>query len=401
MMGESARMAPSRTRQQLLVLLRERGAMSRAELARASGLSSTSTVSTAITELAASGAVVEGGDAVRPAGRGAGRPGRAVALNPRAGAAVGIYLGFRHVRVVVADLAHRVLGSAVRELPEHTAERGLPAAVDAVEEALRSGSVYRDRLLGAGVGMPGPIHRRSGTPSPSNILPGWAGVHVAEELAERLGVPVAVDNESNLEALAELIWGAGSGMTDLLYLKLHSGVGAGVVVNGQLARGRRLCAGEVGHTILETACRVLLRQPRLPADLHQHRRRARRGGARQRPRTKPARAARRRRRWRPCRGASARSRGRARGRDDGRRLQRAEPAPGRRRGRARSGRRGTDRPAAQRAPRPQPAARRQQHRSRRRRVGMQAGALGGVALVLREGERLVPPGPAPQRPRSS
>ena len=240
----------SRTHQRLLVLLRERGAMSRAELARALGLSN-STVSAAIAHLAAGGMVIEGGDTLRPAGSAAGRPGRAVSLNPRAGAAVGIYVGFRHVRVVVADLAHRVLGSAIRELHEHTAEEGMPAIADAVAEALDAGRVYRDRLLGAGVGLPGPIHRATGTPAPSTILPGWAAVHVAEELSDKLRIPVAVDNEANLEALAELTWGAGHGCADMVYLKLHSGVGAGVVVNGQLARGAAGAAGELGHIVLD------------------------------------------------------------------------------------------------------------------------------------------------------
>jgi predicted NBD/HSP70 family sugar kinase len=241
-----------KTPQRLLVLLRERGAMSRAELARAAGLSN-STVSAVIAEMVAAGVVIERGETLRPAGNAAGRPGRAVSLNPRAGAAVGVYLGWSHARVVVADLAHHVLGSAVRELHGHTAEEGLPAAVDAVEEALASARVHRDRLLGAGVGLPGPIHRPSGVPSPSRILPGWAGVAVAEELGRRLGVPVAVDNDANVAALAELTWGAGRDCTDLVYLKLHSGVGAGVVVNGELARGAAGGAGEVGHIVLDPA----------------------------------------------------------------------------------------------------------------------------------------------------
>jgi predicted NBD/HSP70 family sugar kinase len=240
----------SRAGQRVLALLRERGAMTRAELARASGLSS-STVSVAVARLAGAGVVLEGGEMLRPAGEGAGRPGRAVVLNPRVGAAVGVYLGFRHVRVVVADLGHHVLGSGMRMLPEHTAAVGVPAAMEAVEEALAAGRVHGDRVIGAGVGLPGPIHRRTGTPSPSNILPGWADVRVAEELGERLGMPVAVDNESNLEALAEHTWGAAVGCEDVVYLKLHSGVGAGVIVNGQLARGAAGGAGEIGHTVID------------------------------------------------------------------------------------------------------------------------------------------------------
>jgi predicted NBD/HSP70 family sugar kinase len=236
-----------KNKQRLLALLRERGTMSRAELARASGLS-TSTVSASIAAMEAAGIVIESGDTLQ--GAGAGRPARAIELNPRAGAAVGVYLGW-HLRVVVADLGHHVLASATRRIERHTADAVLPAAIEAVEDALASASLDRDRLLGVGVGLPGPVARRSGMPTPSTIMPGWAAVPVAQELGDRLGVPVALDNEANLEALAELTWGAGQGVDDLLYLKLHSGVGAGVIVNGQLARGAAGGAGEVGHIVLD------------------------------------------------------------------------------------------------------------------------------------------------------
>jgi len=239
------------TKQRVLLLLRQRGMMSRADLARATGLSS-STVSSTVAEMAAAGLIIEGGSNLRPAGDGAGRPGKGIALNPRAGAALGIDFGFRHVRVVVADLAHNVLGSAIRRLPEgHTAQAGLLAAVEAVQESLAAGQVHPERLLGAGVGVPGPINRHSGIPGPSHILPGWANVRAAEELSQRLGLPVVVDNDANVAALAELTWGSGQGAWDLVYVKLHSGVGAGVVVNGHIARGAVGGAGEIGHTALD------------------------------------------------------------------------------------------------------------------------------------------------------
>ena len=251
--------------------------------------------------------------------------------------------------------------------------------------------------------MPARSTARSGTPSPSNILPGWAGVHVAEELAERLGVPVAVDNESNLEALAELIWGAGSGVTDLLYLKLHSGVGAGVVVNGQLARGAAGGAGEVGHTILdpggpECSCGnrgCLQTYTSIGAVLAA----AARDSGRERSLRELLDAA--------GAGDPAVARVLARA---GERVgatmagvcNALNPRRGRRRGRARTGRRGAD--SARCAARSAPAACRSSAatpKSSPARSGCRRARSAASPSCLREGERLVPPGPGPQRPRSS
>ena len=241
----------SKTHQRLLVLLRERGAMSRAELARALGLSN-STVSTAIADLVAAGMVHRGrrhAAAGRQRGRAPGARGLAQPARRRRGRDLRRASGTCASSSPTSPTA--CSGRRSASCTQHTADEGLPAITDAVAEALDAGRVYRDRLLGAGVGLPGPIHRATGMPAPSMILPGWAAVHVAEELSARLRIPVAVDNEANLEALAELTWGAGHGCADMVYLKLHSGVGAGVVVNGQLARGAAGGAGELGHIVLD------------------------------------------------------------------------------------------------------------------------------------------------------
>ena len=81
----------------------------------------------------------------------------------------------------------------------------------------------------------------------TGIMPGWQGLLPAEELERRLGVPVHADNDANLGALAELHHGVARGAHDVVYLKVASGVGAGIVLGGRLHRGASGIAGEIGH----------------------------------------------------------------------------------------------------------------------------------------------------------
>jgi predicted NBD/HSP70 family sugar kinase len=106
-------------------------------------------------------------------------------------------------------------------------------------------------VLGVGLGLPAPVDQRSGTISASNILPEWAGLAAGEQLAARLGRPVIVDNDANLGALAETLWGAGRGIDTLAYVKVATGIGAGLVLDGKLFRGVSGQAGEIGHVTLD------------------------------------------------------------------------------------------------------------------------------------------------------
>jgi predicted NBD/HSP70 family sugar kinase len=116
---------------------------------------------------------------------------------------------------------------------------------------LGEAGVDRSRVIGAGLGLPGPIDQADGVIGSSAILPGWVGVAAAEELRRRLDVPVSVDNDANLGALAELTHGAGRGATDLVYLKVSSGIGAGLILGGRLYRGWGGMAGELGHVLVD------------------------------------------------------------------------------------------------------------------------------------------------------
>ena len=103
---------------------------------------------------------------------------------------------------------------------------------------------------GVGMGLPGPVHR-SGVVGSSAILPGWAGTHAAERMSDRLGMEVWLRNDANLGALAEATWGAGRGASAVVYLKLATGIGAGIVIDGRLFGGAGGTAGEIGHTSLD------------------------------------------------------------------------------------------------------------------------------------------------------
>ena len=169
-------------------------------------------------------------------------------LDPSAGVAVGVDFGHRHLRVAVADLSSTVLAERRVALDvDHAAEMSLDTAVRMVAEVLDEAGVRREAVIGAGMGLPGPIDARSGTLGTSVILPGWAGLAAGDELSRRLGMHVDVSNDANLGALAEVSFGAGRGRGDVVYVKLASGIGAGLVLGGRLHHGATGIAGELGH----------------------------------------------------------------------------------------------------------------------------------------------------------
>jgi predicted NBD/HSP70 family sugar kinase/biotin operon repressor len=232
-------------RRRVVQELRRHGNLSRADLARLMGLSPT-TITALVADLRARGLVVEESERGEQAGRG--RPPVLLRLDPSAGAALGIDFGHHHLRVALADLSRTVLADRATDLDvDAAAEGSLDAAAAMVEDVLSEAGMDRDRIVGAGVGLPGPIDARTGTVGSSVILPDWVGLRPAEELERRLGVSVKVDNDANLGALGEVSFGAGRGLSDVLYVKVSSGIGAGLVLGGRLYHGAVGLAGELGH----------------------------------------------------------------------------------------------------------------------------------------------------------
>ncbi|WP_031025343.1 ROK family transcriptional regulator [Streptomyces albus] len=225
--------------------VRMAGSLTQAEIARTTGLSA-ATVSNIVRELKDAGTVE-----VTPTSSG-GRRARAVSLSADAGIVVGVDFGHSHLRVAVGNLAHTVLAEEAEPIDvDASADQGLDRAEHLVRHLVEKSGISPSKIIGVGLGVPGPIDMETGVLGSTAILPGWVGTNPRDELAGRLGVPVYVDNDANLGALGEQVWGAGHGARDLAYIKVASGVGAGLVINGQIYRGPGGTAGEIGHITLD------------------------------------------------------------------------------------------------------------------------------------------------------
>lgn len=238
--------------------LRRHGMLSRADIARITGLSR-STISTLVADLHARGFVIEREEdqaARRPA---LGRPPVLLRLDPSAGIAAGVDFDHACVRVAVSDLSRTVVAEGYEDLDvDHDAARALALAEDLLNHALDEAGVEPERLLGVGVAIAAPVDPVHGRIHPSSILADWTDVDVASALGDRLGVPVHMDNDANLGALAEVTLGAGRNARAALYVQLSSGIGAGLIVDGRPYRGASGMAGEIGHVSVDPgglACR--------------------------------------------------------------------------------------------------------------------------------------------------
>jgi predicted NBD/HSP70 family sugar kinase len=165
---------------------------------------------------------------------------------------VGVDFDHDKVRVAVSDLSRTVLAEAVQTADvDHDAGKSMDLAAQLIDRSLTEAGIEASRVLGVGVAIAGPVDAAHGALHRSSILPGWNGVDLAAELSARVGVPVYVDNDANLGALAEVTLGAGRNARHAAYLQISGGIGAGLIVDGQPFRGAFGAAGEIGHVVLD------------------------------------------------------------------------------------------------------------------------------------------------------
>jgi predicted NBD/HSP70 family sugar kinase len=226
----------------LLHLLREGLASTRPQLVELSGVSR-SAVSQRIDALLSAGLVVEDGASASTGGR----PAVRLRFNASHGVVLVADLGATHARLAVTDLAGEVLS----ELAADRAIADGPVVVlDWVRERFDEllAELGRDPgdVMGVGVGLPGPVEHRSGCAVSPPIMPGWDGYPVPQHFRD-LGVPVFVDNDVNIMALGEY-WASWRGQVDdLLFIKVGTGIGCGILASGSIHRGAQGAAGDLGH----------------------------------------------------------------------------------------------------------------------------------------------------------
>ncbi|MBE3598313.1 MAG: ROK family transcriptional regulator [Limnochordaceae bacterium] len=232
----------------VLNLLRLRGPMSRADIARITGLHK-ATASGLLEALLARQLVKEIGTGPSTGGR---RP-KLVTLNASAGTVIGADLGVDYLLVVMLNLHGQVVWrKRILEAGSANPAEEVERLAHLIEEAVASVPPAPLGLLGIGVAVPGLVEDETGRLLFAPNL-GWQDVPVGDLLRRRFDVPVRVENDGNTGALAEVWAGALEGAGHLFFLNVGVGVGAGIIIDGEIYRGARGMAGEFGHTTVDPA----------------------------------------------------------------------------------------------------------------------------------------------------
>jgi glucokinase-like ROK family protein len=239
----------------LLDLIRDRGTATRAELVDETGWGRT-VLTQRLEELMEIGLVSDAG-----VGRSTGgRAPREVRFCREAAAVVGVNLGATSIDIALTDLAGNPLATYeevwdIARGPEATLDR----LEILIEQIVGDAPVSPGDIIGLGVGLPGPVEFASGRTISPPIMPGWSNYPVRDRLAGHFGVDVVVDNEVNTMAIGEQRAGLARSVNDFVFVKVGTGVGAGVFSNGKLHRGADGAAGDIGHIAVEGGSTVLCR----------------------------------------------------------------------------------------------------------------------------------------------
>ncbi|MGV8852588.1 MAG: ROK family transcriptional regulator [Rhodoglobus sp.] len=232
----------------ILTLVRNGRATSRAEVARATGLSPT-TVALRVELLIDAGYLREAGTGDSHGGR---RP-RQLEVDPSGGLILGVDLGAGHASFGLFDMRAQLIAEHhveidIAEGPEVILRWVAAQARNLATHHAEAGH----KLIGIGIGLPGPVRHPTGRLVSPSRMPGWDGLDVSVELSKLTGVPTVVDNDANLMALGEHII-RGEDVNDFVFIKAGSSIGGGVIFGGELHHGHNGMAGDISHVTVHGA----------------------------------------------------------------------------------------------------------------------------------------------------
>ncbi|MGI9665969.1 MAG: ROK family protein [Acidimicrobiia bacterium] len=233
---------PSGSPGTLLELIRSGSAGTRADLVEVTGLAR-STVSQRVDLLISEQYIKEAGEA-RSTG---GRPPVRLAFNSNRGVVLAADIGATHSRFAVCDLAASPIAESTIDLSVSDGpDVVLDAAERTLDDLLASTGRSENEVAGIGIGVPGPVEFDAGRAVHPPIMFGWHGYPIRDRFSERYQAPALIDNDVNIMALGEY-WNLSRPVSDLLFVKVGTGIGSGLILGGHLHRGAKGAAGDIGH----------------------------------------------------------------------------------------------------------------------------------------------------------
>lgn len=221
--------------------------ISRTDLADQMGLTRAA-VTLIANDLIENGVILEAESRSIPSGR----PPVVLEINPKRGLVAAVDMGVTHISIALADFSAKIIEEThrpfdIREGPQVC----LAQASHILHELLEHSRIKMSQLMAVGVGVPGPVIKDAGTVISPPVMPGWDGFPIRKTLENAWGCSVSLNNDAELGALGEWAYGGGRGERNLAFIKVGSGIGAGLIINQQIYGGTTGSAGEIGHLTID------------------------------------------------------------------------------------------------------------------------------------------------------
>jgi len=221
--------------------------ISRTELAEQMGLTRAA-LTMIVNDLLENGVILEAESRAAPNGR----PPVVLEINPKGGMVAAVDMGASHMNIALADLSAKIIGEKylpfdIRQGPQVC----LTQVSDSLKALLEEHGFSLSQVMAVGIGVPGPVITDAGMVISPPIMPGWDKYPIRDTLEKEWGCSISLNNDAELGALGEWAYGAGRGERNLAYIKVGSGIGAGLIINQQIYGGTTGSAGEIGHITIE------------------------------------------------------------------------------------------------------------------------------------------------------